>query len=216
MATAEQDQAVADGVATSARTSPSSAASTGPIPTIVDGVESARGSRLTIHFEGKRCIHSRQCVTGAPTVFLANVEGPWIHPNTMDAEKLVAEGRADSQIEALDMARAAAQWETSGEVDNSWLPFYGGEGGGDWSGPEGEAPENLEGAKRGNLLGFQYDDVKAADTSADGRRTARFVVDAPILNFYSVQSARYREAHRRHDGIDLAVAARALRLFLMG
>ena len=27
---------------------------------------------------------------GAPKVFLANVEGPWIHPNAMDAEKLVA------------------------------------------------------------------------------------------------------------------------------
>ncbi len=46
---------------------------------------------------------------------------------------------------------------------------------------------------------------KVSDTSAAGRRTARFVVDAPILNFYSVQSARYREAHRLHDGIDLAV-----------
>ncbi|KQU55798.1 aminopeptidase [Sphingomonas sp. Leaf339] len=46
---------------------------------------------------------------------------------------------------------------------------------------------------------------KLADTTAAGRRTARFVVDAPILNFYSVQSARYAERHRRHDGIDLAV-----------
>jgi len=46
---------------------------------------------------------------------------------------------------------------------------------------------------------------KLSDTSAGGRRTARFVVDAPILNFYSVQSAHYAERHLRHAGIDLAV-----------
>ncbi len=58
--------------------------------TKVDGIETVVGEKITIDYEGKRCIHSRQCVTGAPTVFLANVVGPWIHPNTMDAEKLVA------------------------------------------------------------------------------------------------------------------------------
>jgi uncharacterized Fe-S cluster protein YjdI len=36
-----------------------------------------------------RCIHSRQGVTGAPTVFLANVKGPWIHPETMPVDALV-------------------------------------------------------------------------------------------------------------------------------
>ncbi|SEM72667.1 Peptidase family M1 [Sphingomonas gellani] len=46
---------------------------------------------------------------------------------------------------------------------------------------------------------------KVADRTANGRRTARFVTTAPILNFYSVQSARYAERHRMHDGIDLAV-----------
>ena len=46
---------------------------------------------------------------------------------------------------------------------------------------------------------------KVADTIANGRRTARFVVQAPILNFYSIQSARYAEKHVMHDGIDLAV-----------
>ena len=56
----------------------------------VDGVETVVGEKITIVYEGKRCIHSRQCVTGAPAVFLANVQGPWIHPNAMDAEKLVA------------------------------------------------------------------------------------------------------------------------------
>ncbi len=55
-----------------------------------NGIETVVGEKITIDFEAKRCIHSRQCVTGAPKVFLANVDGPWIHPNAMDAEKLVA------------------------------------------------------------------------------------------------------------------------------
>ncbi|MEP6940044.1 MAG: ferritin-like domain-containing protein, partial [Rudaea sp.] len=54
----------------------------------VDGVEIVAGGKITVHYEGKRCIHARFCVTGAPTVFLANVQGPWIHPDTMDAEEL--------------------------------------------------------------------------------------------------------------------------------
>jgi CDGSH-type Zn-finger protein/uncharacterized Fe-S cluster protein YjdI len=54
-----------------------------------DGIEQVEGEKLTIIYEGKRCIHARFCVTGAPTVFLANVKGPWIYPDTMDAERLV-------------------------------------------------------------------------------------------------------------------------------
>jgi aminopeptidase N len=46
---------------------------------------------------------------------------------------------------------------------------------------------------------------KVSDATANGRRTARFVVDAPILNFYSVQSARYVEKHVMHNGVDLVV-----------
>ena len=41
--------------------------------------------------------------------------------------------------------------------------------------------------------------------SRGGRRTARFVSDAPILTFFSIQSARYAEKHRDHQGVDLAV-----------
>jgi CDGSH-type Zn-finger protein/uncharacterized Fe-S cluster protein YjdI len=56
--------------------------------TIADGVETVEGKALTLHFEAKRCIHARFCVTGAPNVFLANVKGPWLHPDAMDAERL--------------------------------------------------------------------------------------------------------------------------------
>ncbi len=54
-----------------------------------DGIEAVEGRDLTLMFEGKRCIHARFCVTGAPTVFLANVKGPWLHPDTVPTEKLI-------------------------------------------------------------------------------------------------------------------------------
>lgn len=60
-----------------------------PETTTIDGVEMVEAEHLTLMFEGKRCIHARFCVTGAPSVFLANVQGPWLHPDTMDAERLV-------------------------------------------------------------------------------------------------------------------------------
>ena len=60
-----------------------------PIPTVVDGVEHIEGRDMTLIYEGKKCIHSRFCVTGAPDVFLANVVGPWIHPDAMPVDALV-------------------------------------------------------------------------------------------------------------------------------
>ncbi|MCU0677143.1 MAG: CDGSH iron-sulfur domain-containing protein [Myxococcota bacterium] len=48
------------------------------------------GSKLTLLFEGRRCIHSRHCVLDAPRVFLANTPGDWIYPDAMSAESLVA------------------------------------------------------------------------------------------------------------------------------
>ncbi len=53
-------------------------------------IEIVHGQALSIHFEGRRCIHSRHCVLDAPTVFKANTPGEWIYPDTMDAEALVA------------------------------------------------------------------------------------------------------------------------------
>jgi len=47
--------------------------------------------------------------------------------------------------------------------------------------------------------------MKISDVTKEGRRTARFKSEAPILNFFSIQSARYAERHRRHAGVDLAV-----------
>jgi CDGSH-type Zn-finger protein/uncharacterized Fe-S cluster protein YjdI len=60
-----------------------------PVPTVIDGVDHIEGEKLTLLYEGKKCIHARFCVTGAPSVFLANVKGPWIEPDAVAVEKLV-------------------------------------------------------------------------------------------------------------------------------
>lgn len=46
---------------------------------------------------------------------------------------------------------------------------------------------------------------KVSDTTANGRRTARFVTEAPILHFFSVQSADYDILREVHDGVTLEV-----------
>jgi CDGSH-type Zn-finger protein/uncharacterized Fe-S cluster protein YjdI len=65
------------------------AAAAAPAAAASDGIERVSGRKVDIEFEGQRCIHSRFCVTWAPQVFLANVKGPWIHPDTMAVEELV-------------------------------------------------------------------------------------------------------------------------------
>lgn len=60
-----------------------------PVPTVIDGVEHIEGRDLTLLYEGKKCIHARFCVTGAPKVFLANVKGPWISPDAVEVDHLV-------------------------------------------------------------------------------------------------------------------------------
>lgn len=52
-------------------------------------IEHIEGTDLTLIFDAKRCIHARFCVTGAPKTFLANVEGPWLHPDETPVERLV-------------------------------------------------------------------------------------------------------------------------------
>jgi CDGSH-type Zn-finger protein/uncharacterized Fe-S cluster protein YjdI len=59
-----------------------------PVPKTVDGVDEIEGDKLTLLYEGRKCIHSRYCVTWGPNVFLANVKGPWIRPDGMDVERL--------------------------------------------------------------------------------------------------------------------------------
>jgi hypothetical protein len=46
---------------------------------------------------------------------------------------------------------------------------------------------------------------EVSDTTANGRRTAHFLSPAPILNFFSIQSADYKVATEDHNGIKLSV-----------
>ena len=55
-----------------------------------DGIEEARGRLAVIRFEGKKCIHARQCVLGRPDVFVPNVEGEWIHPDRATPDEIAA------------------------------------------------------------------------------------------------------------------------------
>jgi CDGSH-type Zn-finger protein/uncharacterized Fe-S cluster protein YjdI len=66
-----------------------SATADGGQPRTVDGVEEIEAKDLTLLYEGKRCIHSRFCVTYGPRAFLANVPGPWIFPDRMPVEDMV-------------------------------------------------------------------------------------------------------------------------------
>jgi CDGSH-type Zn-finger protein/uncharacterized Fe-S cluster protein YjdI len=72
-----------------AEPAPSATTNGPPVPTVIDGVDHIRGKKLTLLYEGKKCIHARFCVTGAPRVFLANVKGPWIEPDGIEVERLV-------------------------------------------------------------------------------------------------------------------------------
>jgi CDGSH-type Zn-finger protein/uncharacterized Fe-S cluster protein YjdI len=104
-----------------------------PPQQIVDGVEIVEGKSLTLMFEAKRCIHARFCVTVAPKVFLANVQGPWIHPDQMDAERLAdiahacpsgairytrKDGRPDEGLPPVNLigVREAGPYSVRGEI----------------------------------------------------------------------------------------------------
>lgn len=104
-----------------------------PVPVVVNGVEEIEGARLTLLYEGKKCIHSRHCVTGAPQVFMANVEGPWIRPDAIDVEAMVAiahvcpsgairyrrkDGRPDETAPPVNLAavREAGPYAVRGDV----------------------------------------------------------------------------------------------------
>ena len=45
--------------------------------------------KIDIGFDGKRCIHSRNCVLGNPYVFVPNAPGEWIHPEAGSVEAVV-------------------------------------------------------------------------------------------------------------------------------
>lgn len=46
---------------------------------------------------------------------------------------------------------------------------------------------------------------RVSDVTSGGRRTARFVTEAPVIHFFSAQSARYAVRRRDHKGVEVAV-----------
>jgi CDGSH-type Zn-finger protein/uncharacterized Fe-S cluster protein YjdI len=59
-----------------------------------DDVQEYRGKKVLIRFEGKKCIHSRNCVLGRPDVFVPNAPGDWIQPDAASAEAVAAIAQA--------------------------------------------------------------------------------------------------------------------------
>ena len=55
-------------------------------------MEVVTGKEVTITFDGKRCVHSRNCVLNHPEVFVPNVEGAWIFPDAASAETVLRIG----------------------------------------------------------------------------------------------------------------------------
>jgi CDGSH-type Zn-finger protein/uncharacterized Fe-S cluster protein YjdI len=52
-------------------------------------MEVVRGRDVTVTFDGRRCVHSRNCVLGHPEVFVPNVKGEWIFPDAAPAETVM-------------------------------------------------------------------------------------------------------------------------------
>ena len=74
---------------TISKDTPATNASSTTVSSTTPEIEVVTTKEMEIRFQAQRCIHARFCVTGAPNVFLANVKGPWIHPEAMPTDKLV-------------------------------------------------------------------------------------------------------------------------------
>ena len=88
---AQFEERIGAAVNTIAQVRPASNRVQAPAPVAAtDDPNIARTKDITLRFDGRRCIHSRHCVLGAPGVFLANVAGPWLHPEQVTVEECVA------------------------------------------------------------------------------------------------------------------------------
>ncbi|HEY6336382.1 MAG TPA: CDGSH iron-sulfur domain-containing protein, partial [Alphaproteobacteria bacterium] len=69
---------------------PASAAAPSP----AGAFERVTGTQVSILFEARRCIHSRNCVLSRPDVFVPNVEGAWLHPERASGAEIAALAQA--------------------------------------------------------------------------------------------------------------------------
>lgn len=75
------------------------------------------GEDITVTWDGKRCIHARECVHGLPAVFNPD-ERPWIDPDDADADE-VAEVITRCPTGALQFEREDGGWEESIPEENT-------------------------------------------------------------------------------------------------
>lgn len=73
-------------------------------------MERVEGKHVTVVFDGKRCVHSRNCVLSHPEVFVPNVKGEWIFPDAAAAAI-----RRTSPI-ATAATRPRDSWPTEGRL----------------------------------------------------------------------------------------------------
>jgi CDGSH-type Zn-finger protein/uncharacterized Fe-S cluster protein YjdI len=57
---------------------------------MTDELETYDGAQISIVIRQSRCIHSRNCVLDAPSVFVPNVPGAWVHPDNAPPETVMA------------------------------------------------------------------------------------------------------------------------------
>ena len=48
-----------------------------------------KGRKISVTYDSERCIHAKECVRGAPTVFDSNSE-PWVNPDNADTGTIAA------------------------------------------------------------------------------------------------------------------------------
>lgn len=77
--------------------------------------ETVRGTSVIIHFDGERCIHSRNCVLNRPDVFVPNVSGEWIHPDLATPDEVAGLAR--------DCPSGAIRYEPIGGLPGESAPL---------------------------------------------------------------------------------------------
>ena len=53
-----------------------------------DFIQTVESKTVRVRFHPKKCIHSRGCVLSRPDVFVPNVAGEWIHPESATPEEI--------------------------------------------------------------------------------------------------------------------------------
>ena len=56
-------------------------------------MERVEGQHVTVIFDGKKCVQSRNCVLSHPEVFVPNVKGEWIFPDAAAPEEVLRIGQ---------------------------------------------------------------------------------------------------------------------------